>query len=135
MQFALHAPLWSVFLGVLVTANFGTMIAFWAYFGRILVRYTELNSEEAVAERQRKRELIEKWRQMLFEVTTDAQMYTTLGENLRIRREFMSLEEHLPEHVVQLLDKQSVDNSYPGQLLTTEAVKALRAEISRLARE
>ena len=60
---------------------------------------------------------------------------TTFGANLRVQEEFMSLESHLPEQVIQALDDQSAIENFPGQVLRTKALQDLKAEISRLERE
>ena len=107
------------------------MLIFWVSIALVHAENMRLKSAEVATDKERKRELVAKWRKMLLRVATRPVM-TTFGANLRIQEEFMSLESHLPEQVIQALDDQSAIENFPGQVLRTKALQDLKAEIFRL---
>ena len=130
-----NAPFWDAVAIVATVANSILMLGFWFSIGVTYVKYTKLLSRENETDKQRKRKLIDEWRALLFDVTTLAQLYETVGQNLRVRPEFMTLKGYLPAEVIQSLDGLSTKNTYPGLLQSDVTIRAVEMIIFNLERD
>ena len=129
------APYWASWLAGIGGATIVLLVFCMLKILEVRKMLADSTASKVVTEKDYKRELIKEWRQMLLEVATIAQVYTTFGANLRIRPEFMKLEAYLSEQVIQELDNLEVVGFKPGQVLRTKALEDLKTEISRIERE
>jgi hypothetical protein len=92
----LKAPGWAVYLGALGAINVILILVFWVGAAWTYLKYVELSSIEAAADKERKRAQVYKWRCMLANVTSAAKYSDKcVREILPTYEDYLSLQPHL----------------------------------------
>lgn len=117
---------WLVFLGAL---NAYLMVMIWSKLTNLRSIAALIDPKDAAEEKQRKRDQIRKWREMLIDIGKAYPEEPTLTTDLLWSHiEFLSLEPHLPKHILLNVKSRYEPNDFEYNL------GEIHEEICRIAR-